>query len=100
MSILRITVRTFQSEDHANLFLMAGQNVITSQMRKSGLKFNAKIIQNPDQKNQITSIWEYDDENHMKEVRGYLSKNNSMPNSLSPKEVVYYGEVKLDSNKE
>ena len=42
MSILRITVRTFQSEDHANLFLMAGQNVITSQKRDSGLKFNAK----------------------------------------------------------
>ena len=99
MSILRITVRTFQSEDHANLFLMVGQNLIT-QKKETSLKFNAKIIQNPDQKNQITSIWEYDDERHMKEVRGYLSKNNSMPNSLSPKEVVYYGEVKLDSNNE
>ena len=78
---------------------MVGQNLIT-QMKETSLKFNAKIIQNPDQKNQITSIWEYDDEKHMKEVRGYLSKNNSMPNSLSPKEVVYYGEVKLDSNNE
>tara|TARA_B100000902_G_C26948457_1_gene734577 strand:+ start:409 stop:603 length:195 start_codon:yes stop_codon:yes gene_type:complete len=50
------------------------------------LKLNQKMIQNPDQKNQITSIWEYDDEKRMKEVKAYLSKN-SMPNSLSPKEV-------------
>ena len=50
------------------------------------LKLKQKMIQNPDQKNQITSIWEYDDEKRMKEVKAYLSKN-SMPNSLSPKEV-------------
>ena len=52
-----------------------------------------KVIQNVDQKNQVTSIWEYDDEKHMKELRAYLSQYNSIPNSLSPKEVAYEGEV-------
>ncbi len=98
MSIVRITVRTFQNEDHANLFLMGAKSLI-SEDTKSGLKLNSKIIQNPNQKNQITSIWEYDDEKHMKEVRAYLSKNSGMPNSLSPKEVVYYGDIKLDTTK-
>ena len=50
------------------------------------------------QKNQVTSIWEYDDEKHMKEVRSYLSQYNSIPNSLSPKEIAYHGEVKVSAN--
>ena len=45
MSIVRITVRTFQNEDHANLFLMGAKSVI-SEDTKSGLKLNSKIIQN------------------------------------------------------
>jgi len=49
-------------------------------------------------KNQVTSIWEYDDEKHMKEVRSYLSQYNSIPNSLSPKEIAYHGEVKVSAN--
>ena len=48
-------------------------------------------------KNQVTSIWEYDDEKHMKEVRSYLSQFNSIPNSLSPKEIAYEGEVKVSA---
>ena len=39
----------------------------------SDLKINMKVIQNVDQKNQVTSIWEYDDEKHMKKLRNYLS---------------------------
>ena len=27
------------------------------------------------------SVWEYDNEKHMNEVRAYLSKNNNIPNS-------------------
>ena len=61
MSIVRITVRTFQNEDHANLFLMGAKSVLIEDT-KSSLKLNSKIIQNPNQKNQITSIWEYEDE--------------------------------------
>ena len=93
MTILRITVRTFQNEEHANMFLLMSQN-INENIHDSDLKINVRIIQNPKLKNQITSVWEYDDENHMNQVRSYLSKFNKIPNSLSPKEIVYMGEVK------
>ena len=93
MTILRITVRTFQNEEHANMFLLMSQN-INENIHQSDLKINVRIIQNPKQKNQITSVWEYDDEKHMSQVRSYLSKFNNIPNSLSPKEVVYMGEIK------
>ena len=43
MSIVRITVRTFQNEDHANLFLMGAKSVLIEDT-KSGLKLNSKII--------------------------------------------------------
>ena len=46
-------------------------------LKTANLKFNVRIIQNPKQKNQITSVWEYDNEKHMNEVRAYLSKNNN-----------------------
>ena len=55
------------------------------------------MIQNPSLKNQVTSIWKYENEKHVKEVRSYLSKHNSIPNSLSPKEVAYEGEVKVSA---
>tara|TARA_Y100000588_G_C13442099_1_gene580321 strand:+ start:73 stop:378 length:306 start_codon:yes stop_codon:yes gene_type:complete len=96
MSILRITVRTFQNNDHANMFLLMSEK-ISQESSNLDLKFNVKIIQNPNQKNQITSIWEYDDEDHMKKVRAYLSKHNSIPNSLAPKEIVYFGEIKVSN---
>ncbi len=57
-----------------------------------------ELFKIPNKKNQITSVWEYDNEKHMNEVRTYLSKNNNIPNSLAPKEVVYLGEVVV-SNK-
>ena len=93
MTILRITVRTFQNEEHANMFLLMSQN-INENIHQSDLKINVRIIQNPKQKNQITSVWEYDGEKHMSEVGSYLSKFNNIPNSLSPKEIVYLGEIK------
>ena len=93
MTILRITVRTFQNEDHANMFLLMSQN-INEKIHESDLKINVRIVQNPNQRNQITSVWEYDDEKHMSQVRSYLSKFNNIPNSLSPKELVYMGEIK------
>ena len=34
---------------------------------------------------------------HMKELRAYHSQYNSIPNSLSPKEVAYEGEVKVSA---
>jgi hypothetical protein len=97
MSIIRLTVRTFQNVDHANMFIVMSEK-IANESHSTDLKLNMKIIQNVDQKNQVTSIWEYDDEKHMKEVRSYLSQYNSIPNSLSPKEITYHGEVKVSAN--
>ena len=97
MSIIRLTVRTFQSDEHANMFIVMSEK-IANESNNTDLKINMKIIQNVDQKNQVTSIWEYDDEKHMKEVRSYLSQFNNIPNSLSPKEIAYEGEVKISAN--
>ena len=96
MSIIRVTVRTFQSVEHANMFVVMSEKV-ANDSNNTNLKINVKVIQNVDQKNQVTSIWEYDDEKHMKEVRSYLSQYNSIPNSLSPKEIAYEGEVKVSA---
>ena len=97
MSIMRITVRTFQNEQHAEMFVAISQKIYEDAM-KDNFKINFTMIQNPLLKNQVTSIWKYDNEKHIKEVRSYLSKHNSIPNSLSPKEVVFTGNVILDSN--
>jgi len=99
MSIIRLTVRTFQSVEHANMFIVMSEK-IANESNNTDLKINMKIIQNVDQKNQVTSIWEYDDEKQMKEVRSYLSQYNNIPNSLSPKEISYHGEVKVSANNE
>ena len=96
MSIIRVTVRTFQSVEHANMFVVMSEKV-TNDSNNTDLKINVKVIQNIGQKNQVTSIWLYDDEKHMKEVRSYLSQFNSIPNSLSPKEIAYEGEVKVSA---
>ena len=95
MSIMRITVRTFQNEQHAEMFVAISQKIYEDAM-KDNFKINFTMIQNPSLKNQVTSIWKYDNEKHIKEVRSYLSKHNSIPNSLSPKEVVFSGDVILD----
>ena len=97
MSIIRLTVRTCQSDKHANMFIVMSEK-IANESNNTDLKINMKIIQNVDQKNQVTSIWEYNDEKHMKEVRSYLSQYNNIPNSLSPKEISYHGEVKVSAN--
>ena len=97
MSIMRITVRTFQNEQHAEMFVAISKKIYEDAM-KDNFKINFTMIQNPSLKNQVTSIWKYDNEKHIKEVRSYLSKHNSIPNSLSPKEVVFTGNVILDSN--
>ena len=97
MSIMRITVRTFQNEQHAEMFIAISQKIYEDAL-KDKLKVKFTMIQNTSLKNQVTSIWKYDDEKHLKEIRSYLSKHNSLPNSLSPKEVVYSGEVIVDSN--
>ena len=97
MSIIRITVRTFQNEQHAEMFIAMAQK-IDETSKKDGFKINLTMIQNQTLKNQVTSIWRYDNEKHVKDVRSYLSKHNSIPNSLSPKEVVYTGEIVIDSN--
>jgi hypothetical protein len=94
---MRITVRTFQNEQHAEMFVAISQKIYEDAM-KDNFKINFTMIQNPSLKNQVTSIWKYDNEKHIKEVRSYLSKHNSIPNSLSPKEVVFTGDVILDSN--
>ena len=96
MSIVRITVRTFQNEQHAEMFVAISQKIYED-ATKDNFKINFTMIQNPSLKNQVTSIWKYDNEKHIKEVRSYLSKHNSIPNSLSPKEVVFSGDVILDS---
>ena len=96
MAITRITVRTFQNEQHAELFIMFGKNLLEKSIQ-SQFKINMSIIQNQENKNQVTSIWTYDDEKHLKEVRSFLSKHSSMPNSLAPREIVYSGEVVMSS---
>ena len=68
MSIMRITVRTFQNEQHAEMFVAISQKIYEDAM-KDNFKINFTMIQNPSLKNQVTSIWKYDNEKHIKEVR-------------------------------
>ena len=51
------------------------------------------MAQSERQKNQVISIWHYDDENHMKEVRKKLASLNKLPNSLMPKEIANEAKV-------
>ncbi len=97
MSIVRIYVRTFQNVEHADLFLLFCQK-LKNECLNNNLKINLTVIQNDTNKNQVTSIWKYDDENHLKTVRSYISKHVKMPNSLSPKEILYTGKVIIDSS--
>ncbi len=96
MPIVRIYVRTFQNEEHADLFLLFCQR-LKNECLNNNLKINLTVIQNDKNKNQITSIWKYDDEKHLKTVRSSISKHVKMPNSLSPKEILYTGKVIIDS---
>lgn len=49
MSIIRLTVRTFQSVEHANMFVVMSEKV-ANESNNTDLKINMKIIQNVDQK--------------------------------------------------
>ena len=97
MSIVRIYVRTFQNEEHADLFLLFCQK-LKNECKKNNLKINLTVLQNENNKNQVTSIWKYDDEQHVKKIRSHISKHVKMPNSLSPKEILYTGDVIIDSS--
>ena len=44
-------------------------------------------------KTEVLSIWEYDDEVHMKAVRKTLSELSKLPNSLMPKEIAYQADI-------
>ena len=91
MAIVRVTVRTFQNSEHAELFMHFGKTVDT--LVDTGLKVNFTMAQSETQKNQVVSIWQYDDESHMKAVRKKLSSLNKLPNSLMPKEIAYEAKV-------
>ena len=88
MQIVRVTIRTFQSAEHAELFLSVG-NGVKHQLSNAGLKAKLSICQNISLPNQVISIWYYDSEEHMKAVRDLLSNQSRLPNSLVPKEVAY-----------
>ena len=92
MSILRITIRTFQNEEHANLFLEISKNT-PELLSKHGLKVKFAVAQTRKQKNQVVSVWEYEDEKHMQNVRKTISTMSKFPNALNPKEVVYESKV-------
>ena len=91
MSIVRVTVRTFQNAEHAELFIQLGKSFDV--LSETELKVNFTMAQSERQKNQVVSIWQYDDENHMKEVRKKLASLNKLPNSLMPKEIAYEAKV-------
>ena len=92
MSILRITIRTFQNEEHADLFLEISKNT-PELLDKHGLKVKFTVSQTRKQKNQVVSVWEYEDERHMQNVRKTISAMSKFPNALNPKEVVYESNV-------
>ena len=95
MAIFRITVRTFQNDEHAALFLAITEQAITA-LREKGIKATAKIGVTQNKKHEVISFWEYDDESHMKIVRSTLARFSALPNSLSPKEVSFQAEVVKD----
>ena len=92
MAITRITVRTFQNEAHAAMFIQIGKTV-PDILRSAGHKCRCKIALSQRNKNEVLSIWEYDDDAHMKAVRKTLSELSKLPNSLIPKEVAFQADI-------
>ena len=92
MTIIRVTVRTFQNLEHAELFLSIGASTKDG-LKKAGLEAKFTISQSISQPNQVVSVWEYKDEDHMNEVRQFLSAQSRLPNSLAPKEIAYETKV-------
>ena len=95
MSIIRITVRTFQKQEHAQLFLAVSDQTIPL-LEEKGVRVNAKIAITQNKKHEVISVWEYDDEAHMKLVRSAIAKFSALPNSLSPKEVSFQATIVKD----
>ena len=91
MSIVRVTVRTFQTAEHAELLYSQVKALMF--YRRRSLKLIFTMAQSERQKNQVISIWHYDDENHMKEVRKKIASLNKLPNSLMPKEIANEAKV-------
>ena len=92
MAIIRVTVRTLQNLEHAELFLSIGASTKDG-LNKAGLEAKFTISQSISQPNQVVSVWEYKDEDHMTEVRKFLSAQSRLPNSLAPKEIAYETKV-------
>ncbi len=92
MAIIRVTVRTFQNLEHAELFLSIGANTKDG-LNKASLDAKFTISQSISQPNQVVSVWEYKDKDHMNEVRKFLSAQSRLPNSLAPKEIAYETKV-------
>lgn len=92
MGIIRVTVRTFQSLEHAELFLSIGTG-ITDKLLSAGFKVKFSISQSISQPNQVISVWEYNDDQHMQRIRKFLSGQSRLPNSLAPKEIAYEAKV-------
>ncbi len=92
MSIVRVTVRTFQNAEHATLFTGISAN-IPDLLKKHGLKADCRIARSQEKPHEIISIWVYEDEAHMEAVRLVLAEFSKFPNSLSPKEIAYQADV-------
>ena len=92
MGIIRITVRTFQNEEHAEMFLQIGKTV-PDKLKAAGHKCRCKMAQSQRNKTEVLSVWEYDNEGHMKAVRKTLSDLSKLPNSLIPKEIAYQANI-------
>ena len=80
---------------HESVYVDGGTRYRVHTFYKSGtftshknLTINLTVLQSETNKNQVTSIWKYNDEQHMKTVRSHISKHVKMPNSLSPKEIL------------
>ena len=65
MSIVRVTVRTFQNAEHATLFTGISAN-IPDVLKKHGLKADCRIARSQEKPHEIISIWVYDKLYHHK----------------------------------
>ena len=95
MAIVRITIRTFQNPEHAQLFLAVSNQTIPA-LEEKGIKVTAKIATTQNKKHEVISVWECDDEAHMNMVRSVIAKFSALPNSLSPKEISFQSDIVKD----
>ena len=93
MSIIRVTVRTFQSEEHATMSLSLFGSAFEL-IRSRRLKASCKISQTQAKPHEVVSVWEFENEAHIKAVRDLLAGMFRFPNSLSPRGISYQADVK------